>query len=59
MVKLSGGMQLATYLVHLNRAVKRLTHPFAPVQVILNSLDVKAKFFVNLDCVDGCWQILL
>ena len=50
-VKPSGGMRLVTDLVHLNRAVKRPTHPFAPVNDILSSLDSKAKFFVTLDCV--------
>ena len=33
-VKPSGGMRLVTDLVHLNRAVKRPTHPFAPVNDI-------------------------
>ena len=41
-VKPSGGMRLVTDLVHLNRAVKRPTHPFAPVNDILSSLDSKA-----------------
>ena len=58
-VKPSGGMRLVTDLVHLNRAVKRPTHPFAPVNDILSSLDSKAKFFVTLDCVGGYWQIAL
>ena len=56
MVKTSGGMCLVTDLVHLNRAVKRPTHLFAPVNDILSSLDLKAKFFVTLDCVGGYWQ---
>ena len=59
MVKPSGGMRLVTDLVHLNRAVKCPTHPFAPVNDILSSLDSKAKFFVTLDCVGGYWQIAL
>ena len=58
-VKPSGGMRLVTDLVHLNRAVKRPTHPLAPVNDILSSLDARAKFFVTLDLVGGYWQIAL
>ena len=46
MVKPSGGMRLATDLVHLNRAVKHPIQPFAPVNDILSSLDLKVNFFV-------------
>ena len=58
-VKPSGGMRLVTDLVRLNQSVKRPTHPFAPVNDILSSLDPKAQFFVTLDCVGGYWQIAL
>ena len=53
MVKPSGGLCLVTDLVHLNLAVQ-LTHPFAPVNDILSSIDAGSKYFVTLD-----WQIAL
>ena len=52
-VELSRGMRLVTNLVQLNKVVKRLAHPFAPVGDMLNSLDSRARFFVTLDCVGG------
>ena len=52
-------MCLVTDLVHQNRVVKCPTHPFAPVNDILSSLDSKAKFFVTLDCVSVYWQVAL
>ena len=58
-VKLSGGMRMVTDLVHLNRAVKRPTLPFAPMNDILSALDSKVKFFVTLDCVSRYWQVAL
>ena len=58
-VKPSGGMRLVTDLVHLNGAVKCPTHPFAPVQDILNSLGADAKLFATLDCKGSYWHLAL
>ena len=46
-------------LVHLNQTVKRPTHPFEPVQDILNSLGGDAKSSSTLDCKGGYWKIAL
>ena len=43
--------------MHLNRAMKQPIYPFAPVNDIFSALDLKAKFFVTLDCVGGYWQV--
>ena len=52
-------MRLVTDLVHLNRAMKRPTHPFAAVQNILSSVGPNTKYSVTLDCLGGYWQITL
>ena len=50
---------MVTDFTRLNLFVKRPVHPFACVSVILQTIPASAKFFAEMDAVNGYFQIAL
>ena len=57
--KPDGGMRLVADLVHLNKHIKRLIHPFMSLKDIINQSESDAKYFATLDAKSGYQELEL